>query len=427
MQILRRKVVEDLMNIADLVRIFLVSAEGSFIQVTVFVGIVLLLFGYIDYRYQGAFIRAIENAKGYQPLIGALLGIIPGCGGSILVMPLYVKNTVSFGAVLATLIATAGDSAFVTMTQAPKDFALITVLCLIVGAVSGTISDRTGLSDWVKARSSKRVVPNLKEKHEEAERLLDGQCCDAEGTCRSCNLVHIGHEEGDEIDMILHHQKPLDMTSLGYRITHHAYVVFWVVLAVGFVFGILDLMQVDLNAIPRIPNAGTMIGVSGTAVTIIYTVASKKFVQATSHEDMEHKFFSLKETFIHNAEETAFVGLWVFGAYFVYEVAVHFMGGDQVIASLLTASGLMSVFLGVLIGIIPGCGPQVIFVSLYLKGMFPFAALLANAISQDGDALFPLIALDRKSAFWSTVINTIVALIVGLAAYFLTAPRYFSL
>lgn len=190
-------------------------------------------------------------------------------------MPLYVKNTVSFGAVLATLIATAGDSAFVTMTQAPKDFALITVLCLIVGAVSGTISDRTGLSDWVKARSSKRVVPNLKEKHEEAERLLDGQCCDAEGTCRSCNLVHIGHEEGDEIDMILHHQKPLDMTSLGYRITHHAYVVFWVVLAVGFVFGILDLMQVDLNAIPRIPNAGTMIGVSGTAVTIIYTVASK--------------------------------------------------------------------------------------------------------------------------------------------------------
>ena len=75
--------------------------------------------------------------------------------------------------------------------------------------------------------------------------------------------------------------------------------------------------------------------------------------------------------------------------------------------------------IGVAVGIIPGCGPQIIFVSLYLKGMFPFAALLANAISQDGDALFPLIALDRKAAFWSTVINTVIALAIGLGAFYL--------
>jgi len=416
------------MRFADLVHIFLISAEGAFIQVTVFVGVVLLLFGYIDYRYQGAFIRAIENAKGYQPLIGALLGIIPGCGGSILVMPLYVKNTVSFGAVLATLIATAGDSAFVTLTQAPKDFVIITILCLIFGTISGYIADRTGISDWVKARATKRTIENLEEKHEEAERHIDEHCCDcdADGVCRSSNLVHIGHEEGDEIDMILHHKKPLDMTSLGYRVTHHSYVVFWAVLAVGFVFGIMDLMQIDINALTFFPNAGRKLGVAGTAVTFLYMAFAKKFIQATRPEDVEHKFFSLKETFIHNAEETAFVGIWVFGAYFLYELVVHLAGGEQIFTSLMTASGLMSVFLGVLVGIIPGCGPQVIFVSLYLKGMFPFAALLANAISQDGDALFPLIALDRKSAFWSTVINTAVALVVGVAAYALTAPRYFA-
>ena len=85
----------------------------------------------------------------------------------------------------------------------------------------------------------------------------------------------------------------------------------------------------------------------------------------------------------------------------------------------MASTGLASVILGVLIGIIPGCGPQVIFVSLYLKGMFPFAALLANAISQDGDALFPLIAMDRKAAFWATVVNTIVAAVVGTAYYFI--------
>src|SRR5690606_39505534 len=106
----------------DLWMIILGSAEAAFIDVTVFVGAVLLFFGYIDYKQQGAFIETVEKAKKYQPFIGALLGILPGCGGSILLMPLYIKGSVSFGTIVATLLATAGDAAFVIMTQAPREF-----------------------------------------------------------------------------------------------------------------------------------------------------------------------------------------------------------------------------------------------------------------------------------------------------------------
>lgn len=129
--------------------VLLKSAEQSFIQITVFVGAVLLLFGYIDYKYQGAFVDTIAKSKRYQPLIGSLLGIIPGCGGSILVMPLYVKGKVTFGTVVATLIATAGDSAFVTLTQVPRDFAVVTFTCFVVGAVSGYIVDYYKIGEWV--------------------------------------------------------------------------------------------------------------------------------------------------------------------------------------------------------------------------------------------------------------------------------------
>ena len=45
----------------------------------------------------------------------------------------------------------------------------------------------------------------------------------------------------------------------------------------------------------------------------------------------------------------------------------------------------------VLVGFIPGCGPQVLVTTLYLNGIIPFAALIGNAISNDGDALFPAI------------------------------------
>jgi hypothetical protein len=49
----------------------------------------------------------------------------------------------------------------------------------------------------------------------------------------------------------------------------------------------------------------------------------------------------------------------------------------------------------------------------------PFAALFANAISQDGDALFPLLVLDRKSSLWATIITTIPAIVFGLIIYYI--------
>ncbi len=399
--------------------ILLTSAEGAFIEVTVFVGAVLLLFSFIDYKRQETFVKTIAKSKKYQPLIGSLLGIIPGCGGSILVMPLYVKDTVTFGTVVATLVATAGDSAFVLLTQSPRDFAIITPICFVVGAATGYIVDYYKIGEWIKKKAVKKEIINLEKEHREAEAMLDVIYQEHPNICRSCNLKHIGHEEGDEVDMLLHHTTPLHPSSLGYRITHSCYIIFWAVLAVGFIFGVMDIMNIDINQLPGLPNAGIIVGSVGILTTMLYIICSKKFIQAQTHEDIEHKHFSLKEAFIHNAEETAFVGAWVFAAYLVYEFGVYFAGGEQVVTAVMISTGLTAVLLGSLIGIIPGCGPQVLFVSLYLKGIFPFAALLANAVSQDGDALFPLIAMDRKSAFWATVINTFVALVVGLAAYYI--------
>lgn len=109
----------------------------------------------------------------------------------------------------------------------------------------------------------------------------------------------------------------------------------------------------------------------------------------------------------------------MFIAYFAYELFVLLVGGEALVQTWMLAAGVISVIIGAVIGLIPGCGPQIIFMSLYVKGMLPFAAILANAISQDGDALFPLLVIDRRSSMWATVITTIPALIIGLAAYFL--------
>jgi uncharacterized membrane protein (GlpM family) len=184
------------------------------------------------------------------------------------------------------------------------------------------------------------------------------------------------------------------------------------------------LFQIDVNQL-GVPFLGTVIGVAGTLISIFLMLMGRKFLADDTHEESELKLMSLKETLIHNAQETAFVGTWVFVAYLIYGITIFFVGGgdyaqgEAVAEAVMTSAGLAAVVIGVLIGLIPGCGPQIIFVTLFAKGWLPFSALVANAISQDGDALFPLIAMDRRSAFWASIITAVPALIFGLALYYL--------
>ena len=49
------------------------------------------------------------------------------------------------------------------------------------------------------------------------------------------------------------------------------------------------------------------------------------------------------------------------------------------------------------------CGPQIMFTTLYLSGGFPLSAQFGNAIPNDGDALFPAIAIAPKAALVATL------------------------
>jgi hypothetical protein len=74
---------------------------------------------------------------------------------------------------------------------------------------------------------------------------------------------------------------------------------------------------------------------------------------------------------------------------------------------------------GLLVGFVPGCGPQIVVTSLYLAGAIPFSAQLANAISNDGDALFPALALAPRAAILATAYSALPALLIGYGWYFL--------
>ena len=391
--------------ITSIIDIVLSSAQEAFLAVGVFVATVLLIVGIINHTSGQWLISSLKKAKFVQPILGALLGLIPGCGGAIFVMPLYLKGTVSFGTVIAALVATMGDSAFLLISSNPDAFLAVSIIGFICAIIAGYVIDLLGIDGGFSKKREKRLAQLQvdKETHDELHHHT---------------AKHIGHEEGDEADILFHHTPERKHTWI-YNFTHgHFYIVFWFITLIGLLFGTLELLNVDFESNDTLSSIVRHIGIIGTLMCVGYLVFNRKMIKRNELEGEEHKLHSLKETFIHDAVDVSFVTSWVFVAFVIYKCVVLAVGGESVVESWMLAAGIMTVITGALVGIIPGSGPQIIFIALYGKGLIPFAALIANAISQDGDALFPLLAIDRKSSIIATLITTIPALIIGITWYY---------
>ena len=403
----------------ELIEIIINAAQESFLHVGVLLGIVILIFGYIDYKTGGNIVDILDKNKRIQPIIGAILGIIPGCGGSIILMPLYVKNKVSFGALVATLISSMGDAAFILISSDIKEYLGVSLISFVTAIVCGYMVDILHLDEKLKLRKDK---------------LHNCDCTNHEKTDFEKGLKidlnakkHIGHEENDEVDHALHHNEKRNMSKLGYKFTHSiGYKIFYLLIIVGLIIMISHGEGAEhAHSHVHSHEEGLelsfegVISLLGLTLSIVYTALSKKYIKNSTHEVVESKILSFKEMIIHSASETAFVITWIFVGYLVYDLGVMIIGGEEVLNSILLVNGMITVLIGALLGVIPGCGIQVIFISLYSKGVMPFAALVANSISQDGDALFPLIAMDKKSALWAKILNLIPAIIIGFVVYFI--------
>ncbi len=115
--------------------------------------------------------------------------------------------------------------------------------------------------------------------------------------------------------------------------------------------------------------------------------------------------------------DTCFVTVWVVFAYLIYELGVFYTGVD--LATLFQVWAPLVPLMAIVVGFIPGCGPQVVVAAMYLNGLVPFSAEIGNAISNDGDALFPAIAMAPNAAAIATIYSAIPALIAAYGYYWL--------
>lgn len=188
----------------------------------------------------------------------------------------------------------------------------------------------------------------------------------------------------------------------------------WIYLALaapGLVVGGAQLGQVDITSLFGVPVAalalaGTFLGLAIWAFSPLHAMTNTADSPAT-----------------RAAEETSFISVWVIGAYLAYDYFAAFSGLD--IEVMFAAVLPLLPLIAIVVGFIPGCGPQVLTATLFINGAIPFSALIGNAISNDGDALFPAIALNPRAAVMATLYSAIPALIVAYGFYFL-APGFMN-
>ena len=346
----------------DFAEVFFAAISDAYLQVSAFVAVTFLLFYGIEKLFKVDAAALLQEATFWQVPIAAGLGALPGCGGAVIVMTQYVSGRLSFGAVVAVLTATMGDAAFLLIAQLPLTGLSMIGLGFVIGTLSGWIVNKIHASDFLYDHNLKTV-----------------------------RLKTVGKDTSSPF---------LDL-------------LWFLLLAPGLILAFLVAFQVDVDSILStevLSKPATTIGVMGGLLAISMQLAPKLGLLGDDNHSKQ------KTIFRKTIRETNFITLWVICAYLAFELPVYFFDID--LQSIFAGWAAIVPLISVLIGFLPGCGPQVLVTTLFIAGYLPLSAQIGNALSNDGDALFPAIAIAPKVAIVATFYSAIPALVASYVYFF---------
>ena len=123
--------------------LFLSTLSDAFWQVSSYVAVTLLTFYFISDRFASDTRVSLwlQSNRHFQVFFGASLGVIPGCGGAIVVITQFVRGNLTFGSVVAVLTATMGDAAFLLLVSQPANGFLVLSTSFVVAIGYGLLID----------------------------------------------------------------------------------------------------------------------------------------------------------------------------------------------------------------------------------------------------------------------------------------------
>ena len=362
------------MDIADI----LLDALRAAVLITGMVVMMMMMIESLNISSGGRFFGRLRQSKFGQIVVSALLGWIPGCIGGFASVSLFSHGMISFGALVAMLIATSGDEAFVMLTLFPGKALWISALILVIGIVTGVLIDYVGPKLGLKPYALK-----------------------------SCDEMQIHDEDLHE------HKHEHAHTQEEKSRKWHFFTWKRILLFIGTGLYIAALAT-GLLEHEHEGGAGDDHGfnlLSEDWMNMVFAAVSLIMVGVvafgTDHFVEEHLWHHVI------ARHALKIFAWTFGVL----ILLGFITEVVDISSWIGENIPLMIVLATLIGIIPESGPHLIFVTLFAAGVIPAPVLIASCISQDGHASLPLLAESKGAFIRAKAINCLMALVIGFIAY----------
>ena len=392
------------------------------ILITGLVVVMMMMIESLNIESRGLIFKGLKKTRFGQVMTGALLGSIPGCMGGFAAVSLYTHRMFSFGALIAMMIASSGDEAFVMLAMIPEQALTLFTVLFIIAIVSGMITDLV----------NDRIHRKRCNAHEHSDCGPDTDCQEGymihESEHHEHSDCHHAHESGRSKETATRHMgwkrivmfiglavfiaalasgqlghdhsthsTHVDHTSChtdclhehsGHEYCHHEHSHECSDSKGAFRINLLDEQWMNV----------LFAGLS-VVILLVLIFASDHFVE-------EH----LWDHVVRKHLPTIFA--WTFSVLLLLGIGLQYVDIDRWISD----NTFLMILLATAIGIIPESGPHMIFVTLFAAGVVPFPVLLASSISQDGHSSIPLLAESKKSFLWAKLINCAVAMIAGMAA-----------
>lgn len=337
----------------------IIDALRGTVLVSGLVVVMMMIIESFNVESNGRIFSSLKKSGFAQVFVSALLGAVPGCVGGFAVVSLYTHRMLSFGALVAMMIATAGDESFMMMALFPGKAAALFLILFVIAVVAGLLIDRL----YAKG---KPLPTRLEDSFE-----LHGNGCEHDGGHQ--------HEEGRHFGKL--------------RVLMFAGVVIFIA---ALLLGLLEEGG-EAEGLAVFDEEWTfwLFGALSLAVIGALLFASDHFVEEHLWEHIVRKHLP------------SIFG-WTFGVLLVIGILFNFID----ISAWVSDNTALMILLAIAVGLIPESGPHLVFVTLFASGVIPFPVLLANSIVQDGHASLPLLADSKSSFVKAKAIKVGIALVV---------------
>lgn len=373
------------------------------LMITSFVIVVMLAIEFINVISRGFFNNKFKNKPILQIFTGVILGALPGCMGTYTAVSLYTHKLLSFGSIVAVMIATSGDEAYFMLAMMPNKAILIFIILAVIAFITGFIIDK-----FIKVSEFKEIKEFSFEIH--------------------------------ETDFSDKKSKPFAFNNFSFNIKRILIAILFISFALLSVTGIIGHSH-HYSLVFSLPNKyGEKVKLEDVSQIVTYSHNKEILESDHNHDNCQehshnHEIDWVRITIFISSilaliiilftnEHFIEIHVWkhliikhlpkILFWIFITLIFISIILNKSEIGTWIYKNTFYILIIALLIGIIPQSGLHLIFVVLYLQGVVPFSILLASSAVQDGHGSLPLLAESKKSFIYVKFFNILVGLLIGI-------------